>query len=234
MRFNCICPGDYTGQRCEKIKHPRSCKDLVTNGVEIYGTYNVYDSQNNPFQVYCDFDSEVDFVWTLVQSFSLRNVNQFDRKRFVDDYPVNEETINWESYRLSLSRMQSIVGVSTHFRVTCNFADDGLVYTDYARAQLEGHDLFGTWSGECRVYELVNIRGTECRDCTAATWQRAGYMWHINSYLSASMGCEFNGTVGSVSSEQNFGRYRNKNPAHRCTFNVDSTTQYWIGSKLSY
>ena len=108
--------------------------------------YNVYDSQKNPFQVYCDLDGEVDFVWTLVESFSLGNINHFNTKRFVNDYPVNEDdvTINWQSYRLSLSRMQSIVDVSTHLRATCNFPDDGLVYTDYARAQLEGHDLFGT------------------------------------------------------------------------------------------
>ena len=198
--------------------------------------YNVSDSQSNPFQVYCDLDSEVDFAWTLVQSFSLRNVNQFNTKRFVDDYPVNENyaTISWESYRLSLSRMQSIAGVSTHLRATCNFPDDGLVYIDYARAQLEGHDLFGTWSGECRVYELVNIRGIECRNCTAGTWQRAGKTWHINSYESALVGCEFDGTVGSRVPEQNFGRYQFKNPAHRCTSNEDSTTQYWFGSKLNY
>ncbi|KAL9951374.1 hypothetical protein ACROYT_G044027 [Oculina patagonica] len=236
VRFNCTCPDDYTGQRCERIKHPRSCTDLVTNGVKISGMYNVYDSQNNPFQVFCDFDSEVDFVWTLVQSFSLGNNNQFTEKRFGVDFPVNEDdgAINWEIYRLSLSRMQSIAGVSTHLRATCNFPEDGLVYTDYARAQLEGHDLFGVWTtAECRMYELVNIRGIECRNCTAGTHQKTDRMWHISSYRSASVGCEFDGTIGCVTGEQNFGRYMATNPAFRCTSNPDSTTQHWIGSKLS-
>ncbi|KAL9951300.1 hypothetical protein ACROYT_G043939 [Oculina patagonica] len=235
VRFNCTCPAEYTGQRCEKIKHPRSCKDLVTNGAKISGMYNVYDYQNSPFQVYCDFDSEVNFVWTLVESFSLGNVNQLDTKRFGVDFPVNEndEAINWKIYRLSLSRMQSIAGVSTHLRATCNFPEDGLVYTDYARAQLEGHDLFGAWKSKCRMYEFVNIRGIECRDCTAGTWQKVDRMWHINSRGSASVGCEFDGREGSVNTEQNFGQYAYTNPAFRCTSNPNATTQHWIGSKLS-
>ncbi|KAL9951294.1 hypothetical protein ACROYT_G043933 [Oculina patagonica] len=195
-RFNCTCPAEYTGQGCEKIKHPRSCKDL---------------------------------------SFSLGNVNLLDTKRFGVDFPANEDdgAINWKIYRLSLSRMQSIAGVSTHLRATCNFPDDGLVYTDYARAQLEGHDLFGVWTDECRMYELVNIRGIECRDCTAGTWQKVDRMWHINSRGSASIGCEFDGREGSVNTEQNFGRYQYTNHAFRCTSNPNSTTQHWFGSKLS-
>ncbi|KAL9951378.1 hypothetical protein ACROYT_G044032 [Oculina patagonica] len=142
----------------------------------------VYDSQNNTFQVYCDFDSEVNFVWTLVESFSLGNVNQLDTKRFGVDFPVNEDdgAINWEIYRLSLSRMQSIAGVSTHLRATCNFPGDGLVYTDNARAHLEGHDLFGAWVGECCMYEFVNIRGIECRDCTA------GALENLKSHFTKS------------------------------------------------
>ena len=234
MRFNSTCPDFYTGQRCEISIHPRSCKDLKTSGAKISGNYSAYDSLNNPFQVYCDFDSENDFVWTLVQSFSFGNVNQFRGKRFGVDFPVNEDdgAINWKIYRLSLSRMQSIVGVSTHLRATCNFPDDGLVYTDYARAKLNGHDLFGAWGGECRAYELINIRGIECRDCTAGTWQKVDRMWHINSHLSAQIGCHFDGRVGSVTYEHNFGLYGHTNPAFRCTSNPESTTQHWIGSKL--
>ena len=164
--------------------------------------------------------------------FSFGNNQQFDTQTFGVDFPVNQ-AINWTGYRLSLSRMQSIADVSTHFRATCNFPDDGLVYTDYARAKLEGYILFGTWEGKCRMYELLNIRGIECRDCTAGTWQTAGRMWHISSYSSVSVGCEFDGRVGCVQHEQNFGRYESANPAFRCTSNSASTTQYWIGSKLS-
>ncbi|KAJ7359994.1 hypothetical protein OS493_019080 [Desmophyllum pertusum] len=110
--------------------------------------------------------------------------------------------------------------------------DDGLVYTGYARAKLEGHNLFGNWKGTCRMYELVNIRGIGCQDCTTFTRQIPDKMWHISSYFSASRGCTFDGSKGSVQQEQNFGRYAYSNPAFRCTSNSDSTTQHWIGSKF--
>ena len=236
MRFNCTCPDSYTGQRCEKLVHPRSCKGLATNGAKISsGMYKVYDSQNKSFQVYCDFDSEVGNVWTLMQSFSFGNNSKFRKKTFDVDYPVNQDdgAIHWSAYRLSLSRMLSIADVSTHLRATCNFPDEGLVYTDYARANLQGHNLFRTWTGKCKTYELVNIRGIECRDCTVCTRQKQDRMWHICSYGIASKPCEFDGKIGAVTNEQNFGRYNFANPAFRCTSNSDSTTQHWIGSTLS-
>ena len=51
----------------------------------------MYDSQNKPFEVYCDFNSEPGYVWTLIQSFSLGNNGLFKRKRFGVDFSVNEE-----------------------------------------------------------------------------------------------------------------------------------------------
>ena len=234
VRFNCTCPSQYHGQRCEKIQHARSCKDLVTNGAKISGMHFLYDSQNRSFPVYCDFDSEVGYVWALIQSFSLAKKGHFTEDRFGVNLPFNEDsgTTNWSVYRLSSSRMQSVANVSTHLRATCNFPDDGLVYTDYARAKLEGHDLFGQWNGgRCHTYEFLNIRGIECQECTAGTWQKN--QWHIKSASSASpAGCQFNGSSGAVSGEQNFGRYFSANPAFRCSSAQNSTTQHWIGSKL--
>ena len=197
--------------------------------------YKVYDSRKNPFQVYCDFDSEVGRVWTLIQSFSLGKNNLFKHKRFGVNFPLNEqkETINWEAYRLPLVHMQSIANVSSHLRVTCNFQNEGVIYTDYARAKLEGHDLFGIWSKQCRLYEVINIRHIECKECTVGTWQIEHEMWHINSYASrSSAGCEFDGTTGAVYLEQNFGLYNRVNKNFRCTSKASSTTQHWIGNEI--
>jgi len=203
------------------------------NGFKTSGMHFLYGSQNDVFPVYCDLDSEADYVWALIQSHSLANNNQFKDYRFGIDHPVNEddEMINWNAYRLSLSRMQSIADLSTHVRATCNFPDDGLMYTDYARAKLEGHDLFGDWIAQCHTYQFVNIRGIECEDCTAETWLTKA--WHIDSYASPSTGCQFDGRSERVPSEDNFGWYRDTNPAFRCTSNQNSNTQHWIGSKLS-
>ena len=113
------------------------------------------------FSVFCDMESESGFVWTLtIQSFSLANNALFKNKMFGADFPVNRtnDDVDWNSYRLSLPQMQSIANHSTHFRATCNFPTEGLRYTDYARARLEGHDIFGTWGYTCGMYEYINIR----------------------------------------------------------------------------
>ena len=176
---------------------------------------------------------EPGYVWTLIQSFSYGNNDQFNFKRFGLDFPVNEEesTINWSAYRLSLSRMQSVAASSTHLRATCNLPDDGLVYTDYARAKLEGHDLFGQWYTQCRKYEYLNIRDIDCHECTAGTWQ-LNEMWHVNSERNViEAGCEYNGEAGAVPEEQNFGLYVYVNVNFRCTWGQNSSTQHWIGSR---
>ena len=235
MRFNCTCQDDFTGQRCEQIKRPRSCKDLATNGVKASGMNNVYDYENKSFQIYCDFDSEPGRAWALIQSYSLENNGLFKDKRFGVDSPVheNDATINWKAYRLSLPRMRSIASVSTHLRATCNFPDEGLVFTDYARAKLEGHDLFGIWQAQCRSYEVMNIRGIECKECTVGTWQMEQETWHVSSQFSKGVaGCEFDGEAGAVGGEQNFGLYDQFNVKFRCTSSPSSATQHWLGSEI--
>ena len=49
----------------------------------------VYDSANQQFSVFCDMDSEPGFIWTLVQSFSLENIDIFGGKRFGINLPQN-------------------------------------------------------------------------------------------------------------------------------------------------
>ena len=57
--------------------------------------------------------------------------------------PVNEDSMNWQDYRLSLSRMKYIAETSNHFRATYNFPTEGLLYRDYAQAKLDGFEIFG-------------------------------------------------------------------------------------------
>ncbi|KAJ7381058.1 hypothetical protein OS493_004654 [Desmophyllum pertusum] len=142
VRFNCTsCPDDYTGQRCEKIKYPPNCKDIWKNGASTSGKYRIYNAQSQPFLVYCDLESEPEFFWALIQSFSLENKIQFHAKAFKRDYPVDEDSleVDWALHRLSLSHMQHLAGISTYLRVTCNFHSPGFNYTDYARADFKSH-----------------------------------------------------------------------------------------------
>ena len=128
--------------------------------------------------------------------------------------------------------MQYLANHSTHLRATCNFSTDGLQYTDYARAKLAGHNIFGTWNTS-QMYKYVNIRGNYCSNCTALTKQQEDVSWHIWSYASIEVGCEFDGKPGGVPDEKNFGLF-NKifiNQNHRCSFYPASTTQHWFGAK---
>lgn len=233
VRFNCTCSNDYTGQRCEKLKYPRNCKDIWKNGFSISGKYRIFDAQNQPFLVYCDLESEPGFVWGLIQSFSLENRVQF-KKSFTIDYPIDEDSlgVDWAAHRLSLSHMLHLAGSSTHLRATCNFHSEGFSYTDYARADLTNHNLFSSWWRLCKRYEYLNIRGIECYDCTAVTNNRDISCWLINSYKSfITFGCDFDGRPGIGETEYNFGNYASLNPEHRCSLAPSSTTEHWFGVK---
>ena len=234
-RFNCTCPNTYTGRRCEKKNHPRTCKDIASNVALTSGKYLIFDSTEELFSVYCDMESESGFVWTLIQSFSLANKDIF-RDDFGSNFPVNNSNneVDWNSYRLSLPQMESLANHSTHLRATCNFPTEGLQYTDYARAKLEGHNIFGTWDNVCQLYERINIRGIECFNCTALTQQSLGKAWTMKSYQSKTSGCDLDGRPGAGGHENNFGRYRDSsiNANHRCSSSPESTTQHWFGAEL--
>ena len=153
------------------------------------------------------------------------------------DYPdssaVSGDAPKGQAYLIKRPYLLWLRDRSTHWRATCRYNTDGTVYTDYLRASLEDFDIIRdtpSVTSSCRKYELVNIRGNECVNCTAATWYRKGvYPLHIDS--SSRHGCVFDGSQGSVSREDNFGYYKNKNQKFRCTSSSDATTQFWIGGK---
>jgi len=127
--------------------------------------------------------------------------------------------------------MKSLRDVSTHWRATCSFDKYGINhYKDYIRGRLAETDIFAfLGSGVCLKTELVNIRGHIGIHKTARFWQVAKvFFLHMDSSLSK--GCQFDATVGSVSSEDNFGNYYFVNPKFTCTMNRDSTTQWWFGA----
>ena len=50
----------------------------------------MYDpTSKSLYQTFCDFTSENGAVWTLLESFSLANKNDFKAQPFDKDYPVN-------------------------------------------------------------------------------------------------------------------------------------------------
>ena len=201
--------------------------------VSIKGIYEIVGNSNNSFPVYCNFGSEPGMAWTLIQSHSLGNNGAFVGKPFYQhDMPINQDTLDWSSYRLSMSRIKSIQKVSTHWRATCNFITDGVDYRDYWRVSLTNLDLLvkPPTPDFCLFSEFVNVRGNECTNCTVLSAYSNVWTLHMDSWFGSSKGCEFNGLSGAVYNEDNFGNYEATNPAFRCTSSQSSTSQIWLGS----
>ena len=231
-RFNWTCPPAFSGYKCQFVL--RSCKDVMKyKDVSIKGIYEIVGNSNNSFPVYCDFGSEPGMAWTLIQSHSLGNNGAFVGKPFYQhDMPINQDTLDWSSYRLSMSRIKSIQKVSTHWRATCNFITDGVDYRDYWRVSLTSLDLLvkPPTPDFCLFSEFVNVRGNECTNCTVLSAYSNVWTLHMDSWFGSSKGCEFNGLSGAVYNEDNFGNYEATNPAFRCTSSQSSTSQIWLGS----
>jgi len=153
---------------------------------------------------------------------SRANKNQFNDYRFGVDQPVSEDggmvNYNWDVYRLPLSRMHSIADASTHLKATCRFQVDGLVYTDYARANLEGHDLFGFWREQCRTYEYLIkwLVHTHSQSCIYTLAQSHQYIFFdklaiTNKWLSSSKRTQW--------SKYRLNEFKNQHPwKHRQTW----------------
>ncbi|XP_028416284.1 uncharacterized protein LOC114540214 [Dendronephthya gigantea] len=164
-RFKCICPPGYTGDLCQYGPR-RSCRGYV-DGNRVSGTYQVHDSNMNPFDVFCHFDQNSTMTWTLVQSYQFQNTS-FRTLSFLLDSPVNENKPRWDAYRLSKSRMQSIQDDSSQFRMTCKYDTDGMVYRDFVQATKSQVDIMiaPQKSYACAVVDAINVRGHSCSNCS--------------------------------------------------------------------
>ncbi|KAL9967818.1 hypothetical protein ACROYT_G026115 [Oculina patagonica] len=227
-RYNCTCLPGFTGHRCQFPL--RSCNDvMMIDKIKINGVYNISDEDDVSFPVYCDFGSEPGFAWTLIQSHSLQNNDEFKDKAFyLHDMPINQDAPEWDNYRLSMPRMKSIRDVSTHWRATCNFLADEIDFRDYIRTSFANTDFLAVPDGNrCILYEFVDIRGNRCENCTVYSPYSVDYGYHVDSWWNVS--CDFMARSGGIVDEDNFGNYLSNNPAFRCSSSMTSTTQYWIG-----
>ena len=229
-RFTCMCPNGYTGKQCEHSI--RSCRGYG-NGSRISGKYTVLDGDNNSFVVFCDFDKNSTMTWTLIQSYSIDNNNIFEKLPLYKDSQQNQNNPSWLQYRLSKSRMESIQQDSTKWRLTCGYQNDGVVYTDYLRASNSVINILIFRNNEtCYKLEYINVRGSNCNNCTALMLQKDWVILHFRSYLNHKYNCEFkldNPYNCEHSREHNFGWYYCHSSKHRCSSSWNATTQTWFG-----
>jgi hypothetical protein len=220
----------YAGNVCQDVV--KSCRGYIT-GRRVPGLYMVFDDNMNPFNVFCDFDLNSTMTWTLVQSYELQKKDIFHQKPFNLNFSVDENTPRWDAYRLSKPRMQSIQNESSKFRMTCKYDTDGVVFRDYLQVANDQMDIITfVKGGVCIFVEWINIRGQECKNCTAFLYQ-GGHdkdPLHRNSYYTEN--CEFAPNMSlycSRAGEDNFGLYVCVNTAHRCSSSQSATTQTWFG-----
>lgn len=131
-------------------RRARNCAEVWDQGWRQSGHYVILDHNENNLTVYCDLTSEPEFIWTLVESFSLENVGQFRNMPFfkTDYVAVNEVNFDWSEYKMSHAHVQHVRAASTHWRATCNYLTRDIDYTDYLRTSLDYFDIF----------ELIQVR----------------------------------------------------------------------------
>ena len=139
----------------------------------------LYDTSGNSFPAYCDFKSEPGFAWTLVMSWAnkYRALSTFQSNTFKKNTPVNENSLIWNMYRLSLTRMRSLQAHSTHWRATCSYPTHGVDFTDYVRGNFKDLNIVEYLKDgkPCKKVELLNIRGDMGIYLTAPFWQSTSY-----------------------------------------------------------
>ena len=130
--FNCTCAVEYYGRFCQKRRATSFKEQLQKNRENRSRVYQLFDPTTiSLYEVFCDANSEKGFVWTLIESFSRRNKNEFANKPFYKGYPITQDAFTWSMFRLSLPRMIVTANRSTHERATCNFNTEELQYRDY-------------------------------------------------------------------------------------------------------
>ena len=229
---------------------PKTCLDikLLNPNVNKNGHFVIYGKNKEAFTVYCDFNSEPPFVWTLIESFS-RDIGSYRstvpghehfQPPFRYNYPYSQcRPDQWKAFRLSQPYMASIWNARTtnYWRATCNF--DLLAkevkfvfnHTDYMRVQKCRLNMMTYYSGRpCIWMDYLNIRGHTCRKCYVPMW--FGPKSHPSVVLSLTQNycgsVKFPGYAGSPN-EYNFGTYNGYNRDFSCTTYPDSTTNWWFG-----
>ena len=157
-----------------------------------------------------------------------RRISAFYNTPLKRNDPENENSPNWDHYRLRLKRMRSLQVQCTHWRATCSYQTYGIDFTDYLRGKFKDFNIVDCLeTGQCKRVEYVIIRGHNGTNLTAPFWTD----WVLHTDSSSDI-CEVHATVGAIRSENNFSAYVVFNPKFRCTPADNYTTQWWFGAHL--
>jgi len=235
-KFECQCPPNFMGKYCERNLTYSACLDIAKNSNQLpkSGVYEIVRSDNGIiFPVYCTF--ELNKAWTLIESFSLDNINKFQNLTFNTHGFSNIKPPFWENYRIGIWRIKYVHSKSTLFAATCDFPKrtGRSLIPDFLLGSLKDVDFITETSiNGCRKYMKIDIRGRKCSNCTAYTVYGGAESYHFHIDMndkSSSALCDLKPFEGGL--HEYFGYYKSPNSEFLCTTTHESTTQWWLGQE---
>ena len=231
MRISCECPVGFHGNRCQYTI--ASCNDYITNN-NGNGIYTVWENHSqNTYEVFGEFYNGT--AWTMVQSYN-QSAKIYFQSPFSVDNPITEDspTIT-DSYRLSKSRMESIFGYSSKWRITCRASDISPI-TDYIEVSSASVDIISFYGNGCFTVDHVQVGNKKCTNCTIHLTQTNSNAIHSVFFHPVNQNyCEFHPTdsvacsTGTLKDDRYFGDYQCTNQVHACSNSQSALTQTWFG-----
>lgn len=136
----------------------------------------------------------------------------------------------WNSYCFLKFCMQFIWDVFFYWCVICNFLIDKINFCDYICVLFVENDFFVVFDINvcCVLYEFVNICGNMCRNCMVYFFYGLSFGYYIDSWWQL-VECDFDGRLGGIEDEDNFGEYGYVNLVFCCLFLFIFIMEFWIG-----
>ena len=92
-RFQCICAEGQRGDRCENVA--RNCTFYAKSQSQVRV---IYAPDNTTYKTFCYIGTV--YQYTLAFSYSVENFAVFDGQPLSVDYPILEDSFNWQKFRL--------------------------------------------------------------------------------------------------------------------------------------
>ena len=223
-------PTGYSEGKCNAAS--KSCggykrKRTVDEGEVL----NLLDDTGELFPVYCYFTVTGNASWTLVQSYSYNNSQEFlplhkDQSR---NFAHPER---FEDYRLPKDKMLSIKASSSAWAITCLLdrktpPKNG---TDRLVGSTSEVDILSPLDG-CKPLNNIRIHGFKCRPCEIYLKQDDSSTLHA-PYKTNGNHCEFDQEVDRQNIQlpegNYFGNYLDATTA--CIDSTEMITQFWFKS----
>ncbi|CEL94620.1 unnamed protein product [Vitrella brassicaformis CCMP3155] len=234
------------------------CSAVVLQNRDASNGIYTFNVAGKATRTYCVFDRERGHIWTFIRSIRLADysvpggfrgvpftadvvaagVRMATMDKLVKEPPKESFNVN---YGVLKAMLEDPNAAWTHFMATCNF--DTSQSRDYILVELTWGDPFPiAFEAQDQCIDILSydIRGDSCNapsPCALPFSQGMGkYDFHVDSSKAAEGACAPDKSVtrAKKGGEDNFGYYKNVNKEFTCSYDDDSTTNFWLGEKFSH